>query len=84
MFSSFDALCAEFLGQAMRVSFPSVRPARESTGGRSSDELQVRKAGGMDSGAGETRNSNQQQQKTAPRFAPELDGLFCFETLVSH
>ncbi|KAK4744891.1 hypothetical protein SAY87_011203 [Trapa incisa] len=84
MFSSFDALCAEFLGQTVKASFPSVRPTRSSTGGRSSDELQGRRAGGIEDGAGETKKSIHQQQKMGPRFAPELDGIFCFETLVPH
>lgn len=85
MFSSFDALCAEFLSQKVRASFHSVTSARSSRGGRTSDERQSRR-GGFDAEVGsdgENKNSNY-QQKTAPRLAPELDGLFCFETLVSH
>ncbi|GMI95335.1 hypothetical protein like AT1G32928 [Hibiscus trionum] len=76
IFTSFDALCAEFLGQTIRPSFASSTPKHGKVA------IATNKAS-------EDMNKNQQgnvekSQQRAPRFAPELDGLHCFETLVSY
>lgn len=79
MFSSFDALCAEFLGQTVKPSFPiSQQQSKTSTSAlnnKVSDQKRV-----CSPEAGQVKK----QQKSAPprRFAVELDGLHCFETLV--
>ncbi|KAG5563588.1 hypothetical protein RHGRI_006134 [Rhododendron griersonianum] len=99
IFSSFDAVCAEILGQSVRASLKpsswckcdggvkSHQPSREITttennsGNSSTTEG---KPSPSPAAAACTRRSRQQQQKgAAARFAPELDGLNCFETLVS-
>ncbi|KAE8055027.1 hypothetical protein FH972_011897 [Carpinus fangiana] len=78
LFSSFDFLFAEFLGQAVRASiFPSsAATAANSRSVKSQlDDGVVKKA---------TDNvSKKQQPRKTLRLAPELDGLNCFETIVS-
>ncbi|KAK8497166.1 hypothetical protein V6N11_000612 [Hibiscus sabdariffa] len=69
MFSSFDALCAEFWGQAIRPSFAS----STQSAAKVSQDMNRKQQGNVE-----------KKQQRAPRFAPELDGLHCFETLVSY
>ncbi|KAM5571370.1 hypothetical protein ABKV19_011793 [Rosa sericea] len=80
MFSSFDALCAEFLGQTVKASFPVSQKQKSTTSVLSN----LNKKQESLPEAGQVKK--QEQQKTAPppprRFAVELDGLHCFETLV--
>ncbi|BFG32118.1 hypothetical protein CerSpe_183920 [Prunus speciosa] len=84
MFSSFDALCAEFLGQKVKASFPTQQ--QKSTGAvvnnksSVSDNLNNREEASLPQQAQPVKK--QQSHKAAPRFALELDGLNCFETLV--
>uniref|UniRef100_A0A7N0UJ35 Uncharacterized protein n=1 Tax=Kalanchoe fedtschenkoi TaxID=63787 RepID=A0A7N0UJ35_KALFE len=70
MFSSFDFLCVELLGQSLKsstllapIKTPCSTPAKQS---------------------GEFKKEKPKTQKKIPssRFAVELDGLNCFETLV--
>ncbi|ONI07646.1 hypothetical protein PRUPE_5G133100 [Prunus persica] len=85
MFSSFDALCAEFLGQKVKASFPT-QQQQKSTGAvvknkaSVSDNLNNREEASLPQQAQPVKK--QQSQKAPPRFALELDGLNCFETLV--
>ncbi|KAB5521825.1 hypothetical protein DKX38_026144 [Salix brachista] len=87
MFSSFDAFCAELLGQKLRSSFPlatnDCNTKRVSTVGDDSkvaeDKLMKKNGEGSSS-----RSSAGKQEKKVPRFAPELDGLNCFETIVNY
>ncbi|PSS11262.1 Apical endosomal glycoprotein [Actinidia chinensis var. chinensis] len=80
IFSSFDAVCAEFLGQSIKASLPGRLQSNQL-----SRELKdtVNNSSPPPPASSYTR-SRPQQQKAAARFAPELDGLFCFETLVSY
>ncbi|XP_022738217.1 uncharacterized protein LOC111290962 [Durio zibethinus] len=80
IFSSFDALCAEFLGQAVRPSFASSTykdansfPCSRGVTNKVTDTIKKKQEGNIE-----------KKQHRAPRFAPELDGLNCFETLVSY
>ncbi|XVF10283.1 hypothetical protein REPUB_Repub07fG0169400 [Reevesia pubescens] len=80
IFSSFDALCAEFLGQAVKPSFASAT---------NKDGNSLFSSRGVTNKVTETMKKKQEgniekKQQRAPRFAPELDGLNCFETLVSY
>ncbi|XVE64579.1 hypothetical protein DITRI_Ditri07aG0111800 [Diplodiscus trichospermus] len=80
IFSSFDALCAEFLGQAFRSSFASTTHK---------DGNNLFSSKGITNKVTETMKKKQEgnvekKQQRPPRFAPELDGLNCFETLVSY
>ncbi|XVE58179.1 hypothetical protein DITRI_Ditri04bG0149600 [Diplodiscus trichospermus] len=81
IFSSFDALCAEFLGQAVRFS---VAPTPNKDGNsfllssrgltnKTTENIKKKQEGNVE-----------KKLQRAPRFAPELDGLNCFETLVSY
>ncbi|KAE8721671.1 Detected protein of unknown function [Hibiscus syriacus] len=76
IFSSFDALCAEFLGQALRPFFASYSTHKRDGISRLVPEPDMKKD--------QQANVDKSQRAAAPRFAPELDGLHCFETLVSH
>ncbi|GKD37625.1 hypothetical protein Tco_1257832 [Tanacetum coccineum] len=71
IFSSFDALSAEFLGQSLR-SLNTKSPASVTT---IKDEQKKVK-----------HESDRKQSKASygARWAPELDGLHCFESLVFH
>ncbi|KAE8710716.1 Detected protein of unknown function [Hibiscus syriacus] len=75
IFSSFDALCAEFLGQALKPFFASSTTHKDGISRLVSEQDMKKKQQG---------NVEKKNRAAAPRFAPELDGLHCFETLVSH
>lgn len=100
IFSSFDAVCAEILGQSVRASLKPSSWSKCDGGVKSHQQSREIKTKENNSGNSSTtegkpsappaaaactrRRSRQQQQKgAAARFAPELDGLNCFETLVS-
>ncbi|KAF5734369.1 hypothetical protein HS088_TW16G00818 [Tripterygium wilfordii] len=82
MFSPFDALCADFLGKKTQFSTTSAETNKKNG-------VLVKKIE-------ETENFKEKKRERAaaaapvrdhhkaPRFAPELDGLYCFETLVSY
>ena len=72
IFSSFDALSAEFLGQAIRPSFASTTNSTN----KETENMKKKQEGNVE------KKKKQQQQRVA-RFAPDLDGLNCFETFVS-
>ncbi|KAG4187552.1 hypothetical protein ERO13_A08G109100v2 [Gossypium hirsutum] len=79
IFSSFDALWGELLGQAVRSSFASttnkdcVRLFNGRVKVTTEEDIKKKQQGNVE-----------KKQQRAPRFAPELDGLHCFETLVSY
>ncbi|KAG5235815.1 hypothetical protein OIU76_025784 [Salix suchowensis] len=82
MFSSFDAACNEFLNQKVKSSFAftamdsTTRRVSSSTVGE--DDLIKNQEGSS------SRSWTGKQEKKTPRFAPELDGLNCFETFVNY
>ncbi|KAG6684684.1 hypothetical protein I3843_12G075500 [Carya illinoinensis] len=87
MFSSFDAVCAELLGQTVRASFPSIAKGSSNTTAAPAASIDMSKKqqqGDSLPTPAFVKKDKKQQQRRAPRFAPELDGLNCFETLVSH
>ncbi|KAB2069822.1 hypothetical protein ES319_A08G117200v1 [Gossypium barbadense] len=79
IFSSFDALWGELLGQAVRSSFASttnkdgVRLFNGRVKVTTEEDIKKKQQGNVE-----------KKQQRAPRFAPELDGLHYFETLVSY
>ncbi|KDP25224.1 hypothetical protein JCGZ_20380 [Jatropha curcas] len=73
IFSSFDALCAELLGQTIKSSFASATSYRL-----------LRNPEQRTSSPPQETNQRHQQPLRPPRFAPELDGLNCFETLINY
>ncbi|OVA04703.1 hypothetical protein BVC80_1719g32 [Macleaya cordata] len=87
IFSSFDAVCAEYLGQKIGYSSSMLKMEANQKG--------VLKNNSNNKGDDENRNSTptqaqvrepqqKQQQRRTRRFAPELDGLNFFETIVSN
>lgn len=87
MFSSFDAVCAEMLGQTVRASFPSIAKGSGNTAAGAGIDVSKKQQQGDSIPPSvfvrKNKQQQQEQQRRAPRFAPELDGLNCFETLVS-
>ncbi|KAB1205204.1 hypothetical protein CJ030_MR7G021968 [Morella rubra] len=78
MFSSFDALCAESYGQKVSLSMgptkePKPKPKERAPEGYSTPPKHC-------SG----QRQPQEKQQRMPRFAPELDGVHCFETIVPY
>ncbi|KAJ0235551.1 Avr9/Cf-9 rapidly elicited protein [Hirschfeldia incana] len=72
MFSPFDAMSAEIMGKkvtaASYICNPSERNAASSTGQTASSLKKDEKATSL--------------AKKQPRYALELDGIHCFETIV--
>ncbi|KAF9671056.1 hypothetical protein SADUNF_Sadunf12G0007100 [Salix dunnii] len=91
MFSSFDAPSAESLGQKLRLLFSA------SKEGKSQPQVESKKKREMSEGSNdesstssspksspENINKPSQQQQMRLRFAPELDGVHCFETIITY
>ncbi|KAL1557705.1 hypothetical protein AAHA92_08255 [Salvia divinorum] len=75
MFSSFDALCGEKLGFSWSSRSPAAAAAKI-------DDLKKTKG---DEGANPSSTAAKDRRTTrAPRFAVELDGINCFETIVPY
>ncbi|PWA36128.1 hypothetical protein CTI12_AA602940 [Artemisia annua] len=73
MFSSFDALSAEFLSKPLRA-FNTKAPS-----GATLKDEQTKVKHGETSGSSERSNN---KASYGARWAPELDGLHCFEFMV--
>ncbi|NP_001352407.1 uncharacterized protein LOC101248852 [Solanum lycopersicum] len=86
IFSSFDALSAEIFG--LKVT-PSWAPAT-SDNKQQQGLLSHRKTAASPTSNSSTAELNKAgeaapaQQRRRPRFAPELDGLHCFETILPY
>ncbi|GAB4858608.1 hypothetical protein Ancab_010082 [Ancistrocladus abbreviatus] len=96
IFSSFEALCAESSGRKVSLSWPSSERKEERKGLSAVDGLKKDDAEketrtpvmpkdtssrSIADGNQITRNNN---LKRNPRFAVELDGVHCFETIVPY
>lgn len=86
IFSSYDAVCAELLGLTVRSSFESVRKVADRS---QQNGVTKKDADSIDRKVGEADSPPQAslrrpKLKMSPRFAPELDGLHSFETLVPY
>ncbi|KAK4255845.1 hypothetical protein QN277_008788 [Acacia crassicarpa] len=90
IFSSFDALCAEFsYGQRSRLSIdaPNLKPKLEqkpSSPGKKPPSPDSSKAAPPSSSSTQPDGAKQQRRRFSPRFAPELDGVHCFESIVPY
>ncbi|KAM7499829.1 hypothetical protein LguiA_024243 [Lonicera macranthoides] len=83
IFSSFDAVCAESFGHKVGFSFPLLPPfniTQKETGSSNNNNNNNNVTSSPDIIKNE-KDKNQQRERKA-RFAPELDGLHCFETIV--
>lgn len=82
MFSSFDAFCKEFYEQKVKFSGVSSTPNERSK----ATAVESMKKKGMEKKSSPSsenvKESLKQQRK--PRFAPELDGVHCFETILPY
>ncbi|GMH29664.1 hypothetical protein Nepgr_031507 [Nepenthes gracilis] len=86
IFSSFDALSLESLGRKFSVSTPSAldRKGLSSIDDSMNDSSSHKKEiGARISGSWTDQNQIRREQPSKiPRFAIELDGVHCFETIV--
>lgn len=93
LFSSFDALCGEIYGYKFKFS----APPKVDSSSASSSVVQTVKNNGENNSKSITQNQNsnsnscsapahvrQEQKKRMPRFAPEFDGVNCFETIIPY
>ncbi|KAL0313114.1 UNVERIFIED_CONTAM: hypothetical protein Sradi_5710700 [Sesamum radiatum] len=76
-FSSFDAVCAEVLAGK------SVRAATISSSSSAPPPPPPKSAHYHNTKTDHQPISRKAKAESKPRFAPELDGLNCFETLIS-
>lgn len=82
MFSSFDALCIESYGQKLRLSMPTSKAGKEAVDldRKPSTDKVVTKESKSPTPPAQVRR----RQHIEPRFAVELDGLHCFESIVPY
>ncbi|TXG50769.1 hypothetical protein EZV62_023293 [Acer yangbiense] len=80
IFSSFDAFSAELLGQKVRVSFAPTTTCSSTNATQKNNNNNLQSQESTKDVAINKKTSTSSSSK--PRFAPELDGLNCFETLV--
>ncbi|KAG5229481.1 hypothetical protein OIU76_022773 [Salix suchowensis] len=80
MFSSFDALCAESFGKKLNFSLPEVESTKKSV----MHERNKDTSSASSKSPPASINKSSQQQRRRPRFAPELDGVHCFETILPY
>lgn len=97
LFSSFDALCAESFGQKVSLAWaPRAKKQQEFPPAVVVSELKAIDGGNKGKeGSSSTLPSSRdvkkpqdhdhlQQKKRRPRFAVELDGVHCFETIIPY
>ncbi|PIN22916.1 hypothetical protein CDL12_04353 [Handroanthus impetiginosus] len=87
IFSSFDAVCAEFFGQ--KVGFSSAQSPSNSNkqvpAVAASVKIDDLKKGKEVNSSSQPPNKPEvPRRKRTPRFAPELDGVHCFETILPY
>ncbi|EXB78393.1 hypothetical protein L484_003255 [Morus notabilis] len=85
MFSSFDAVCAEIsnfsMPKAYGISSDSVHKDRKENG----DSHNTGKTSPPPPSAPPSKVATAQRKpQRTPRFAPEFDGVHCFETIVPY
>nr|GMC68428.1 AF211539_1 Avr9/Cf-9 rapidly elicited protein 65 [Ipomoea batatas] len=75
LFSSFEVLCADSFGVKL-----------QQTGSESKTAPPPSAAAGGSNKSGEvpTPQAKRPQQQRRPRFAPEFDGVHCFETVIPY
>lgn len=90
MFSTFDAFSAESLGHKASFSWPSVAGLKKeaTVSGSSSPSSGSQGATASDIGNkgkdGIKKPEVNQRPRRQPRFAVELDGVHCFETIIPY
>ncbi|CAA2965837.1 Hypothetical predicted protein [Olea europaea subsp. europaea] len=83
IFSSFDALCAESFGQKVALSWaPSSNKEVQNRGvSKKIDEV---KKGKDVNASSQPPSQAKKSEDHRPRFAPEFDGLHCFESIIPY
>nr|GMC61007.1 AF211539_1 Avr9/Cf-9 rapidly elicited protein 65 [Ipomoea batatas] len=89
LFSSFEVLCADSIGLKVNLSRPpssAQRQLQQTAGSESKTAPPPSAAGGGSNKSGEvpTPQAKRPQQQRRPRFAPEFDGVHCFETVIPY
>ena len=85
MFSAFDALSFEVFSQKLKLSFvPSLRE-EETVSPREAMAMKTEEKEKSKSSSPPLQNQRRRRpEEKRARFAPELDGLHCFETIVRY
>ena len=85
MFSSFDALMAESFGQKVGLSWPLITKQR-AVSSESEKKEETHGASNKSSSVSKEKASpgNQENRLRKARFAPELDGVNCFESIIPY
>ncbi|KAL7106807.1 hypothetical protein ACP275_06G015900 [Erythranthe tilingii] len=91
MFSSFEAFGAESLGQRVTLS-RAPAPASASASNNKKQEPapaavkidDLKKGDEVNSSSPPPKKPENRQMIRAPRFAPEFDGIYCFETIIPY
>ncbi|KAL7146058.1 hypothetical protein ABFS83_06G015900 [Erythranthe nasuta] len=89
MFSSFEAFGAESLSQRVALSRS---PASASASNNMKQEPtaaavkidDLKKGEKVNSSSTPPKKPENRQRIRAPRFAPEFDGIYCFETIIPY
>lgn len=83
IFTSFDAFCAEALGHKIGVSLSTTNEdVQQKQGQLASTKIEgVKKAEQINNSSRESKKLEDSHQRKS-RFAPEFDGLHCFETII--
>ncbi|KAK4759083.1 hypothetical protein SAY87_020384 [Trapa incisa] len=91
MFTSFEALCAESsFGQKLSFSLGTNRgpqgQSKDKVVTTAAEKEQQAKQNGSATLVRKDAGGRQEkdQPKRRPRFAPELDGVHCFETIIPY
>lgn len=82
IFSSFDALSAESFGQKVGFSWGNPPPVQTKQAPPPLPSSVKKEQAADKSKRPENQEPQRQQRRGNPRFAPELDGVFCFETII--
>ncbi|KAL5737082.1 hypothetical protein ACOSQ2_031870 [Xanthoceras sorbifolium] len=85
IFSSFDALCAEFYRQKIDFSAGSAeKPKQEANSMKRSGSEENKSPSSVGGRPSEEQRRRIREGARRARFAPELDGVHCFETIVPY
>ncbi|KAK8599875.1 hypothetical protein V6N13_060315 [Hibiscus sabdariffa] len=88
MFSSFEVLSSDYFGQNMKSTATPTEKSKptEVSSSKGNEKEMVSKNSSPPSPppSSSTVAKTPQKQRLRPRFAPELDGVHCFETIIPY
>ncbi|KAL0299750.1 UNVERIFIED_CONTAM: hypothetical protein Sradi_6634800 [Sesamum radiatum] len=82
IFTSFDALSAEFFGQKVYLAPSNTNKPTAAAAATKVDDL--KKGTEVKSSSEPVKTPEDRRRIRAPRFAVELDGVHCFETILPY